>query len=156
VPEFQGTVYITSSDTAAHTSVAYRFRSADAGVHTFTDGIRLATLGSQTITVSSPLLPSMTQAVNVTPAITRLDVSAPTASNAGDTFNVKVTAYDAAGNVGTGYTSTVHFSTPDVQAELPAEYTFTAADAGVHMFAVTLKTAGHRFINVSENGRTVS
>lgn len=156
VPGFQGTIYVTSSDAAAHTSVAYRFRAGDSGVHTFTDSIRLVTTGDQTVTVSSPLLPSFTQTVNVTPAITRLAVSAPTASTAGDTFNVTVTAYDALGNVGAGYTSTVHFSSSDVAAGLPADYAFTAADAGVHTFAVTLKTAGHDFLNVSEIGRTVN
>ena len=57
-----------------------------------------------------------------------------------------VTAIDPLGGVGTGYTSTIHFSSSDVQAGLPADYTFTAADAGVHTFTVTLKTAGSQFL----------
>ncbi len=41
----------------------------------------------------------------------------------------------------TGYTGTVVFSSSDAQAGLPASYTFTAADQGVHTFTATLKTA---------------
>ena len=33
------------------------------------------------------------------------------------------------------------------KATLPANYTFTAADAGVHTFSATLKTAGTQSIN---------
>jgi hypothetical protein len=53
-----------------------------------------------------------------------------------------VTATDANGNTLTGYTGTVHFSNFDPQAVLPADYTFTAADQGVHTFAANLRTAG--------------
>ena len=45
-----------------------------------------------------------------------------------------LTVEDAYGNVVTGYTGTVHFSTNDPGATLPPDYTFTAADAGVHTF----------------------
>ena len=37
-----------------------------------------------------------------------------------------VTAYDAYGNVATGYTGTVAFTSSDPQACFPADYTFTA------------------------------
>jgi hypothetical protein len=64
---------------------------------------------------------------------------APTAGTAG-TFTVA--AQDANGNTLTGYTGTVHFSSSDPQAVLPLDYTFTAADQGVHNFSATFKTAG--------------
>ena len=38
------------------------------------------------------------------------------------------------GNTATGYTGTVHFTSSDAQAVLPADYTFMAGDAGVHTF----------------------
>ena len=155
VPGFLGTVYITSNDLASHTTFGYRFTTADAGTHSFSGSVRLVTVGDQTVTVSSPLMTSLSRSVTVTPAITRLSADAPTASTAGDPFNVTVTAFDSLGNVGTGYASTIHFSTADVQAGLPADYTFTAADAGVHTFSVTLKTAGQRWLNVSEVGRSL-
>jgi hypothetical protein len=42
----------------------------------------------------------------------------------------------------TGYTGTVTFTSTDAVAYLPAQYTFTAADAGGHDFLTTLNTAG--------------
>ena len=74
----------------------------------------------------------------------------PDAQRSGDghggaAFSVTVTAHDQYGNISTGYTGTVHFSSSDGQAVLPSpDYTFTAADHGVHIFtnAVTLKTVG--------------
>jgi adhesin/invasin len=51
-----------------------------------------------------------------------------------------VTAFDAYGNVVTGYTGTVHFTTSDAKASVPVDYTFTAADNGSHTFPYTLRT----------------
>lgn len=42
----------------------------------------------------------------------------------------------------TTYTGTVAFTATDPVAYLPAQYTFTAADAGAHDFMTTLNTAG--------------
>lgn len=62
---------------------------------------------------------------------------------AGETQTFTVTALDNAGNVLTDYAGTIDLSSSDYQvAGLPADYTFTAADAGVHTFTVTFKTAG--------------
>ena len=63
---------------------------------------------------------------------------------------VKVTAFDAFGNVATGYTGTVAFSSSDVHAGLPADYTFTAVDAGIHTFSITLDTAGNQSITAQD------
>ena len=52
----------------------------------------------------------------------------PTTDTAGTANNFTVTAYDPYGNIATGYTGTVHFTSSDSQATLPANYTFTAAD----------------------------
>jgi hypothetical protein len=71
-----------------------------------------------------------------------------TTAGSAQTFLVK--ARDPFGNVTTGYTGTVAFGSSDVQAGLPAAYTFTAADAGVHAFSATLKTAGTQSITVKD------
>jgi hypothetical protein len=55
---------------------------------------------------------------------------------------VLVTAADAAGQIVTGYRGTIHFTSSDPHAVLPADYTFTAADNGAHAFVITLKKAG--------------
>ena len=50
----------------------------------------------------------------------------------------------------TGYTGTVALSSSDGHAVLPADYTFTAADAGTHSFSVTLETAGTQSITATD------
>ena len=50
----------------------------------------------------------------------------------------------------TGYTGTVHFTSSDGPAVLPANYTFTGGDAGTHVFSVTLKTAGTQSITATD------
>jgi hypothetical protein len=57
---------------------------------------------------------------------------------------------DAFGNTATGYTGTVHFTSSDPQAVLPANYTFSAANDGVHTFSATLKTAGSPSLTVTD------
>jgi hypothetical protein len=69
---------------------------------------------------------------------------------AGTPFTVTVTAQDANGNTVTGYRGTVHFTGTDPQAVLPGNYTFTAADAGMHTFTVTLKKAGNQTITATD------
>jgi hypothetical protein len=53
-----------------------------------------------------------------------------------------VAARDAAGNTVTGYTGTVHVTSNDARATLPANYTFTPTDQGRHTFIARLKTVG--------------
>ena len=74
------------------------------------------------------------------------------ATTAGDAQAFTVTVLDNIGQVATGYAGTVFFSSSDVQAGVPASYTFTAADAGVHTFTATLRTAGTQSIFVRDFG----
>src|SRR5262249_60291969 len=74
----------------------------------------------------------------------------PASAPAGVARSVTVPALDLAGNPDPNYTGTVHFMSSDYQADLPAEYTFTAADHGVHTFSVTLKTAGDQSVSVAD------
>jgi hypothetical protein len=41
-----------------------------------------------------------------------------------------------------GYTGTIHFTSANGADILPADYTFTADDAGSHLFSVTFTRAG--------------
>jgi hypothetical protein len=50
---------------------------------------------------------------------------------------------------------TVRLTSSDAKAVLPANCTFTAADAGKHTFSVTLKTAGTRSITVADTLNSV-
>src|SRR5262249_28110065 len=64
--------------------------------------------------------------------------------------NETVTAKDAFGNTATGFTGTVHVTSSDTHAVLPADHAYTAADAGVHAFSVTLNTAGVQSITATD------
>ncbi|MCA9191310.1 MAG: VCBS repeat-containing protein, partial [Planctomycetales bacterium] len=166
VPDFRGTVYISSSDAAASTAdgyafnpldagIPYAFTATDAGTHTFTGAIRLVTGGPQTVTVSAPNMTAASTSVLVTGQVTHLQVSAPVAADAGQAFAVTVSAIDSVGAVASGYSSTIRFTSTDVQAGLPANYTFTPEDAGVHTFIVTLRTSGAQSVRGVELGGTI-
>jgi hypothetical protein len=86
-------------------------------------------------------------------------VAAPASAGAGTPFDVTVTAQDAYGHLAADYTGTVTFASADPYgATLPADYTFTAEDGGVHTFpsGATLYTAGTWDVTVSDssNGLT--
>ncbi len=61
-----------------------------------------------------------------------------------------MSALNANGAVVSGYTGTVHFTSSDALAILPANYTFTSANDGSHTFTVTLKTAGNETITATD------
>jgi hypothetical protein len=74
----------------------------------------------------------------------------PSPTTAGVAGAFTVTALNANGTVNAGYTGTVHFSSSDPPALLPVNYTFTAADQGVHTFTATLETAGSQSITATD------
>lgn len=77
--------------------------------------------------------------------------NAPSTETAGTSFNITVTATDSGGVVSPGYTGTVQFASSDAKAVLPESYTFTSGDAGVHVFTVTLKTAGSQSVTATDS-----
>ena len=58
-----------------------------------------------------------------------------------------MTAQDAVNNTATGYTGTVHFTSSDAAAVLPANTTLTS---GTGTFSATLKTAGSQTITATD------
>ena len=93
----------------------------------------------------------VTSFADPTSAATHFALAAPSASAAGAAFSVTVTALDAANNVVPSYRGTVHFTSSDAAAILPANYTFTAGDSGVHVFTGNaLKTAGPQGITATD------
>jgi plastocyanin len=144
---YTGMVHFTSSDTNPTTVLPanYTFTSANAGVKSFS--IKLTLVGSQSITATDAVTASVTgsqSGISITPAVaTKLTIGGlPGSTVAGVVRNFTLTAKDAFNNIATAYRGTVHFTSNDPQAVLSADYTFTAADAGVHTFKATLKTAG--------------
>jgi streptogramin lyase len=80
----------------------------------------------------------------------RFSVTATTAATAGTAFAVTVAVLDASGNPAYGYVGTVHFTSTDASAALPADYTFTAADLGTQVFSTTLKTASTQSVSATD------
>jgi hypothetical protein len=75
---------------------------------------------------------------------TAFALTAPATATAGTPFDLTVKAVDPFGQTALGYTGRVTFTSADPYgATLPTDYTFAAADQGVHLFpgAATLYTA---------------
>src|SRR5205823_136306 len=134
------------------------FTAADAGTHTFS--IALKTAGSQSVSVqdwANGTVAVSQSGITVTPAAAAsISVTALHGTTAGVAQSFTVTARDAYGNVATGYRGTLAFTSSDTQAALPAAYTFTAADAGVHTFSATLKSAGGQTFAVQDTANAAN
>ena len=153
---YTGTVHFTSSAVSAGLPSDYTFAPGDAGVHLFT-GVTLNTAGTQSITVTDTVTPSLTDTqagIVVTPAsAATLVVSGfPSPQGTGVNGSVTVTAKDAYGNTDTNYTGTIHFTSSDGSAGLPGDYTFTGGDLGTHTFinGVMLVTLGLQSITATD------
>jgi hypothetical protein len=149
---YAGTVHFTSSDTSAG-AVLPSDATLTSGQRTFSATLTKA--GAQNITATDVARPTVKGglSVTVTPAAAAtLVLDSPTSTTAGAAFTVKVTLRDQYGNVATGYTGAVHFSTSDPlpTVVLPADYTFTAGDAGSHNFSVQLWTIGNQTVTARD------
>jgi hypothetical protein len=150
---YRGTVRFTSSDGKAVLPANYTFTAADAGVHTFS--ATLKTAGTQSITATDSATGGLTGtdgSIWVKPAAaSKFLITAPASVHAGVAFSLTLKVEDAYGNVVTGYTGTVHFNSTDSTALLPANYAFTAGDAGVYTFTgLVLHKKGKQKITVTD------
>lgn len=68
----------------------------------------------------------------------------------GQKFDLPVTLQTANGGNLVSYNGTVHFTSTDPGAILPPDYTFNFADAGSHIFVVSLSTVGNQTITVTD------
>jgi hypothetical protein len=152
---FTGTVHFTSTDAQVSSGSGlppdYPFVAGDSGVHTFTNGATLKTAGPQKITatqVGSPSVTGDSNTITVSPdLVTHFLVTAPASATANTPFNFTVTAQDLFNNTATSFAGTVHFTSTDPVAVLPADSTLTN---GVGTFSATLKTFGPRTITATD------
>ncbi len=148
---YAGTVHFSSSDAAAALPVDSTLTN---GAGTFS--ATLKTVGTQTLTATDTVTASITGAqtgiaVNPGAAVAFAVGGYPSPVNVGTSNAFSVTAEDSFGNTATAYSGTVHFTSSDAQAVLPADYTFVAGDNGVHTFNATLKTPGTQSITVTDS-----
>ena len=150
---YLGTIQFTSSDVQAGLPANFTFTAADDGTYTFT--VTLKTAGSQSITATDTTTSAITgtlSGISVSPAAASQFVLSglPSTATVGVAQTVTVTAEDPYGNVATGYAGTVQFTSSDTAASLPANYTFTTANQGVHTFTLTFETAGTQSVTVTD------
>src|SRR5438309_6455496 len=80
-------------------------------------------------------------------AANQLKVLAPTYVHPGSQFSFVVEAFDSTTLMpDPNYTGTIAFTVTDTAAPTPPNYTFTAADQGVHTFQLTMFTNGGQSI----------
>ena len=144
-PAYRGTVHLTSTDPGATLQDDHTFTAADNGRTAL--GVILVTAGTQAITGTDTVNPAVTgtQAgiqVNAAAAVTLTVSGFPSPAHKKTFYDFTVTARDRYGNVAAGYAGTVTFGTDARRATLPADYTFTAADQGVHTFPAAFLRKG--------------
>ncbi len=148
---YSGTIHFTSTDSSGILPATSALTN---GVGTF--AATLKTPGSHTITATDTVTPSITGA-SATIAVsagaaTHFTVSAPGAATAGTAFNFTVTALDQLNNTVTSYAGSVHFTSTDGIAVLPAN---SALTNGIGTFSATLKTAGSQAIAATDTVTSV-
>src|SRR5205823_4965754 len=85
-------------------------------------------------------------------AATQFQVSTCGSITAHDPCDITVRAVNDNNHLDAGYRGTIHFTSTDGAAGLPANYTFLAGDAGTHTFSpgVTYNTAGNQHLNATD------
>ena len=158
---YTGTVHFTSSDPLAVLPDDYTFTPLDAGVHTFT-GVTLKTCSGETNIYATDVADGLisdsglynSPCVDPAPA-SQLAVYVPcsgpaTVETSYVPFLLDVVAKDPYGNTCLGYTGTVHFTSSDPLAVLPADGTLSndpATEWSQWTFSgVTLGTIGPQTI----------
>lgn len=100
------------------------------------------TAGTNRMSIS-PVIFNLT---NESPGSTFLEVSGfPSPITAGISGTFTVTVRDQSGQVYPNYVGTISFSSDELSAVLPGNFTFTLADGGQQSFAATFYTAGSNY-----------
>jgi Putative Ig domain len=143
---YAGMVEFTSSDSKA---VLPGPAALPAGAGNFT--ATLETAGNQTITATDTVIATITGtsgSITVNPgAAAKFLVTAPSAATTTVAFGFTVTAQDSYNNTATAYAGTVHFTSTDSAATLPANSSLTN---GTGSFQATLKTNGAQSITATD------
>jgi hypothetical protein len=145
VTNYSGTVHFTSTDGQAVLPGDSKLMN---GVGNFS--VTLKTFGGQTVTASDTITASISgtsNSISVIGAAAHFVINAPNLVTAGTAFSFTVTAVDAPGDVVTNYSGTVHFTSTDGQAVVPANSTLTN---GVGTFSATFKTPGAQSITATD------
>jgi hypothetical protein len=146
-----GTVHFTSSDPEVMSGLQlpddYTFNSGDNGTHIFAG--YLVTPGTQSITATDTVDPSITGTQDGI-VVVEPPGTPPAGGGGRSAATFTVTAVDRFGNTTPAYRGTVQVSGSDARPQLPAEYSSTDAEGGVHTSTATLKTEVTRSITATD------
>jgi hypothetical protein len=150
---YAGSVHFTGSDAQATLPADYTFTAGDNGTHTF--NATLKTAGTQSLTATDTANATLTSTqsgivVDAAAASRFLVAGYPSPARRGVSNPFTVTAQDTFGNIATSYAGTVHFTSSDALATLPADYAFVAGDNGTHGFDATFGTAGAQSLTATD------
>ena len=149
---YNGIVHFSSSDSAATLPPDSQLSN---GVGTFS--ATLATLGTQSLTATDTLTSTMTAVSGITVntgAVSHFSFGfTPNGTAAGYPVTMTVVARDTFNNIVTAYSGTVHFSSSDGAAVLPADSTLTN---GMGTFSVTFNTPGNQTVTGTDAATGVS
>ena len=152
--DYAGTLRFTNSDAQAPSVADTTFVPADAGGKVV--AVQFATAGPQSLSARDTVTPSIVGSALVQvlhgPAAGLVIAGMPSSTVAGTLLAATVTAVDRRRNPVTDFSGTVHFASTDPNAQLPADFTFTAANLGSRTFPVTLTKAGRSTLTVSSSG----
>ncbi|HYV35174.1 MAG TPA: hypothetical protein VE988_05685, partial [Gemmataceae bacterium] len=143
---YAGTVHFSSSDSQVNLPADVTLNSGQG----FFAAI-LKTAGNQTLSavdkINSALTGSTAAIVVQAGAIHHFAVAVPATAATEIPFSFSATALDAFGNLAPNYAGTVHFTSSDGAAALPADSMLTS---GIGTFSATLKTAGNQLLFASD------
>jgi hypothetical protein len=153
--DYTGTVHFRSADPyGAGLPADYLFQPGDGGQATFAAGATLYTAGTWDVTATDAGDGALSGSAEVTVragAASQLVLTAGPAVQAGVAFAVTLTAYDAYGNVATGYTGTVSLSSSDPRVTGLLVHAFSPADHGTFTFTTAvLFTAGPQSLSADD------
>ncbi|HEY5051214.1 MAG TPA: cell wall-binding repeat-containing protein, partial [Acidothermaceae bacterium] len=145
VPTYRGTVHLSSTDPTAQLPVDYTFTASDD--QPFVGEARFGSAGTQTITATDTTNSAITGTTDVavidpgpaaymTASMSVQPAVGGTSVGSNGTGRMLVTVWDADGTQDTNYRGTLHFLSIGSGVTVPADYTFTAQDAGAAAFAI--------------------
>lgn len=145
---YTGTVHLQTSDPTGLVSADTTLINGMGMFHgTF------KTTGSQKVTAADTVnaaIKGATATTVIPAAATKFIITVPATVIAGTAFNATITAKDQFGNTATGYTGTVHFTSNDPLAVLPAN---VPLQNGSRQVVVKLKTHGSKTITATDTNK---
>ena len=140
---YTGVVHFSSSDPQAQIPAD---TTLTGGMGVF--AVLMETAGNQTFSASGPNSIGTSAVIVVTAlAANHLAVTVPTGAETGSPVKFTVTALDLFGNIAPTYAGTIHFTSSDSAATLPASSTLKG---GVGVFSATLATSGSTTITATD------